>query len=65
MDQSISIEMDIKGGVISTCSIGGSTGWEKTAGNLEGKKHLYSVISDIIQADHPGITGDIIYNFFY
>jgi lipoate-protein ligase A len=64
MDQSISLEMDIKGGIISTCIIEGSTGWEKTAGKLEGKKHLFSAISDIIQSDHPGISGDIIYNFF-
>ncbi len=64
-DLSISIELEVRDGIISACSIEGSTSWERMAGKLSTKKHLFSVISDIIMVNHPGISEDIVYNFFY
>jgi len=64
-DTVISIRIEVRGGIITECSIEGRTDWERTAGKLVGKKHLLSEISEIILVNHPDISEDIIYSFFY
>lgn len=61
----ISIKLEVRGGVISECSIEGRADWEKTAVKLIGKKHLLSEVSEVISVNHPDISEDIIYSFFY
>lgn len=60
----ITVELGIKGGVISNCSIEGEEAWKIIAEQLIGEAHILEAVSRVILINFPGVPDGIVYSFF-
>jgi lipoate-protein ligase A len=63
-DENVTIEMSVKNGLITGCSIEGDSVLSNAAGNLSGCRHMPGEIRDKFKKEKISLTDKTIFTFF-